>query len=104
MTGILTTKIYKYDKMFVDHFYRYSYMHLHQTDSAEETLEGKNSFEIMEASHDIIVKQYHYGNGIFRANAWLQYCQERAYPTLTTYDMVDAHHTNVLAERRIRDI
>ena len=40
MTGIPTTKIFKYATVFVDHLSRYSYIHLQQTASAEETLEG----------------------------------------------------------------
>ena len=52
--------------MFVDHFSRYSSMHLQQTTSAEETLQGKYDFERMEASHGIIIKQHQAENGIFR--------------------------------------
>ena len=66
MNDILTTKKYKYATVFVDHFYKYSYMHIHKTASSEETLEGKHAFEIMASSHVIIVKKYHAGNGIFR--------------------------------------
>ena len=75
MTGILTTKIYKYATVFVDHFSMYSYMHLQKTASAEDNLEGKHAFESMAASHLTIIKQYHTDNGIFRVNAWVQYCQ-----------------------------
>ena len=57
ITGILTTKIYNYATMFVDHLSRYSYMHLQQTNSAKNNLEEKNAFEMMEASHGIIIKQ-----------------------------------------------
>ena len=57
MTGILTTKRYKYHTVFVDHFSEYSYMHLHQTSSDEETLEIKHAFERMAASHGIITNQ-----------------------------------------------
>ena len=105
MTGILTTKtkIYKYAKVFVYHFSRYSYMRFQQTASAEQTLEGKYAFETMAASHGIIIKKYHDDNGIFIENAWVQYCQERANPQLTTYAEVDYHHTNGLSEKRIRD-
>ena len=68
MNYILTTKGYKYAIVFVDHFSRYSYMHLQYTASFKETVEVKHVFESMLASHGIIIKQYHYGNGIFRAN------------------------------------
>ena len=104
MTSTLTTKRYEYATVFVDHFYRYSYMHLQKTASAEETLEGKNAFEIMAASHVIIIKQNHADNDIFRANAWVQDCQERSNTQLTTYAGVHAHHTNGLSEICIREI
>ena len=58
----------------------------------------------MESSHSIIVKQYHYYNGIFRANSWVQDLQERANPHLKNYYGVGSHQTNILAERIIRDI
>ena len=58
----------------------------------------------MVASHGIIIKKYHAENENFRANAWVQNYQERANPKITTYDGVDAHHSNGLAGRCIRDI
>ena len=47
MNVIINTKRYKYTTVFVYHFYRYIYMHLQQTDLAEETLEGNHAFEMM---------------------------------------------------------
>ena len=58
----------------------------------------------MSASHDIIIEQYHADNGIFRANAWVQDCQERSNTHITTYYGLGAHHNNGLAERRVRYI
>ena len=66
MTGILSTKIYKYATVFVDHLSRYSYMHFQKTSSAEDTIGGKHAFKRMSASHGIIIKQYHADSGIFR--------------------------------------
>ena len=104
VTGILSTKKYKYATVFVDHFSRYSYMHLQQIGSSEVTLEGKHAFERMSTSHGIITNQYHADNVIFKENAWVQDCQGTSNPHLTTYVGLDAHHTNGLSERRIRDI
>ena len=104
MNGILTSKKYNYATVFVDHFYRYSYMHLQNTASSEETLERKYAFERISSSSGIIIKQYHAENVIFRANAWIQDCQYRANPQLTTYVGVDVHHTNGLREGNIKDI
>ena len=58
----------------------------------------------MTASHSIIIKQYDADNGKFRANTWVQDCQERANTHLTKWNGVDAHHTNGLSEICIRDI
>ena len=69
MTFILTTKRYNYSTVFVDYFSKYSYIHLQNTTSAEETLGGKYTFESMSSSHGIIIKKYHADNGIFRADA-----------------------------------
>ena len=104
MTGILFTKRYNYATVFVENFFRYSYMNLQYNASAEDTLEVKHSFESMADSHGIIIKKCHADNDIFRANAWVQDFQEHANPHLRTYSGVDYHHTNGLAERRIRDI
>ena len=58
----------------------------------------------MATSHGIIIKQYHADNGIFRAISWVQDFQKRANIQLTTYTGADAHHTNDLADRRIREL
>ena len=104
MTGILSTKIYKYATVFVDHLSRYSYMHFQKTSSAEDTIGGKHAFKRMSASHGIIIKQYHADSGIFRASAWIQCCQESSNTHLKIYAGLDAHHTNSLSEKIIRDI
>ena len=57
MTDILTTNRYRYATVFVDQFSIYSYMHLQNTASDKDTLEGKHDFEMMAASHGIIIKQ-----------------------------------------------
>ena len=75
ITSILTNKWYKYATVLVYQLSRYSYMHLYQTASFEETLEGNHAFESMSSSHGIIINQYHYNNGIFRSNYWVRDCQ-----------------------------
>ena len=57
MTGIITTKRYKYATVFMSHFSIYSYMHLQQTNSAEENLEVENAFERMADSYIISIKK-----------------------------------------------
>ena len=57
MTGIITTKRYKYATVFMSHFSIYSYMHIQQTNSAEENLEVENAFERMADSYIISIKK-----------------------------------------------
>ena len=75
MTGKLTTKRYKYATVFVDHFYRLSYVYLQKTATVEETLESKKAFESYAASHIVQILNYHADNEIFRANDWIKDCQ-----------------------------
>ena len=56
MNRIIITKRYNYATVFVDHFFRYSYMHLQHTASTEDTIEVNHAFERMAASYVIIIK------------------------------------------------
>ena len=98
MTGILTTKRYKYATVYVDQFSKFSYFHLQKTASVEETLESKHAFEKYTASHRVQILHYHADNGIFCANKWIQSCQSSSKPQGMTFAGVDSHHTNGLAE------
>ena len=104
MTGILTTKTYKYATVYIDQYSKLSYVYLQKTSTVEKTLEGKKAFETYASSHGVKILNYHADNGIFRANEWIKSCQSSDIPQGMTYSGVDAHHTNGIAERRIRDI
>ena len=104
MTGNLNIKRYKYDTVFVDHFSRFSYVYLQKTATVEETLESRKAFESCAASHNVQILNYHADNGIFRANEWIKDCQSEPNPQGMYLSGVDSHHTNGIAERRIRDI
>ena len=104
MTGILTTKRYRYATVYVDHYSKFSYLYLQKTATAEETVEGKRAFERHAAENGIKIEHYHADNGIFRANAWVQDCLHRDTPQAITYAGVDAHHANGMAESRIKDL
>ena len=71
MTGILTTKRYKYATVYVDHFSKFSYLYLQKTGTAEETVEGKQAFERYAAENGVKIEHYHADNGIFRAHGWI---------------------------------
>lgn len=101
-TGILTIKRYKYATVFVDQATRYGYVHLQKTATADETIEAKKAFEAKLATFGVLVKGYHADNGVFKANKWRDACA-RENQTLT-FSGVNAHHTNGMAEKRIRDL
>ena len=102
MTGILTTKRYKYATVYVDQASRLGYVHLQRSSDAEETVQGKNIFEKYMQSLGVIVRGYQADNGIFRANKWQDACRERGQSL--TFTDVNAHHQNGHAERRIREL
>ena len=68
MTGILTTKRYKYATVYVDQVAKLSLTYLKNTATDEETIEGKESFERYALDRGVTIPAYHADNGIFRAN------------------------------------
>ena len=101
MTGILTTKRYKYATVYVDQASRFGYTFIQKTATAEETIKGKIAFELYSLSLGIKIKAYHADNGIFRANAWVNHCNQNNQAI--TYAAVNAHHQNGIAESQIRE-
>ena len=102
MKGKLTTRRYKYATVFVDHFSRYTYVHLQKTLTSEETLEAKNAFEAHCRKHDVIVENYHADNGQFANNLYVQDIRNKGQTI--TYCGVNAHWQNGIAERMIRTL
>ena len=88
--------------MYVDQFSRLSYVYLQKSADAEETLKGKLAFELFAQQNGVQIKGYHADNGVFNANKWKAACQEARQQLLIAG--VNAHHTNGLAEKRIRDL
>ena len=102
MTGKLTTKRYRYATVYVDQASRLGYVYLQKTATAEETIEGKRAFEAFSKDRGVRIRHYHADNGIFRANKWKDECKREQQGL--TFAGVNAHHTNGLAEKRIRDL
>ncbi|GFH52929.1 hypothetical protein CTEN210_09405 [Chaetoceros tenuissimus] len=102
MTGILTTKRYKYATVFVDQASRLGYVYLQKTANVEETLEAKLAFELYSEHRGVKIQAYHADNGVFRANKWIEACHKKSQKL--TFAGVNAHHSNGLAEKRIRDL
>ena len=102
MTGILTTKRYRYATVYIDQASRMGFTYLQKTSSAEETIQSKRAFEAFAKNRGVTIKSYHADNGIFRANQWLEDCRAMKQPI--TFAGVAAHHQNGYAERRIRTL
>jgi len=102
LTGILTTKRYRYATVFVDQASRLSYVYLQKTATAEETIEAKKAFERYAAERNVKIHAYHADNGIFKANKWVDECKNSGQQL--TFAGVNAHHQNGIAERRIREL
>ena len=102
MTGILTTKRYRYATIYVDQASRLGFTYLQKTASAEETLQSKRAFEAFATNRGVKIRSYHADNGIFKANDWMDDCRRMRQPM--TFAGVAAHHQNGYAKRRIRTL
>ena len=102
MTGILTTKRYRYATIYVDQASKLGFTYLQKTASAEETLQSKRAFEAFATNRGVKIRSYHADNGIFKANDWMDDCRRMRQPM--TFAGVAAHHQNGYAERRIRTL
>ncbi|CAJ1929171.1 unnamed protein product [Cylindrotheca closterium] len=100
MTGILTKKRYTCATIYVDQCSGLGFVYLQKSTSADETIMGKTAFEAYAKQHGATIKAYHADNGVFCANKWVDECR-RLEQTLT-FAGVNAHHSNGLAEQRIR--
>ena len=97
LKGTLTTERYQYATVFVDHFSRISFVHLHRTNHATEVLAGKKGFEQWARNMHVTIENYHADNGRFADNLWLADIA-RNNQTIT-YCGVNAHWMNGIAEK-----
>lgn len=75
---------------------------MQKTATVEEILAAKKAFQQYSMDRGVTIKAYHADNGIFKAKKWQQaYRHEKQELTFTG---VNAHHTNRVAEKRIRDL
>jgi hypothetical protein len=100
MIGFLTMTRYKHATIYVDQASRLSYVYLQKTATAEETLLGKEAFELHARERGVTILAYHADNGIFKAHKWVMACRGKGQSL--TFAGVNAHHQNGIAERRIR--
>jgi hypothetical protein len=102
MTGFITKERYNYATVYVDQATGHGYVYLQKTPSAQETLESKRAFERYALSKGVVIQAYHADNGIFKAYAWVDACNAKRQQL--TFTGVGAHHSNGMAERRIREL
>lgn len=102
MRGRPTTKRYNYATVFVDHYSRLDYVHLHERNTATEILDAKLQFERLASSYNVRIQHYHCDNGVFADNNFKQSC----LTSRQTFSFCgsNAHHQNGIVERRIRDL
>ena len=98
----LTQQRFKYATVFVDHFSRLSYVHIHQTTDADDAIAAKNAFEEYAAQRNVFIQHYHCDNGIFRSDAFIKATQAKKQSI--SFCGADAHHQSGIAEHRIRTL
>ena len=100
--GFLVLQRYEGATIFVDHYSRFAYVHLQTKLNGEQTVEAKQAFERLAASHGVKVRHYHADNGIF-ADTMFKQAVQSAHQTMT-FCGVNAHHQNGVAERMIKEL
>ena len=100
--GQPTVHKYRGDSVFVDHASDFTYVHMHQHLTMDETIDAKHAFECLAEQHGVRILHYHCDNGRFADKAFVD--DVRAAHQTITFCSIGAHHQNGIAERRIRDI
>ena len=102
LKGIPTMQRYNAATIFVDHYSRYTYVHLQQTLSSEDTVRAKRAYERHCDLQNVKVMHYHADNGRFADNLFLKDIAEQKQRV--TYCGVNAHFQNGVAKKKIRDL
>ena len=93
------TKHYRGATVFIDHTIDFTYVHLNQALTMEETLDTKHAFEQVANQHGVHI---HCDNRHFADRTFIQDIQ-KACQTISFHG-VGAHHQNGITERCIHDI
>lgn len=100
--GQPTTNRYRGATVFADHASDFTYVHLNQALTTQETIDAKHAFERVAEQHGVKISHYHCDNGRFADRAFME--DVRQAGQTITFCGVGAHHQNGVAERRIRDL
>lgn len=102
LKGSLTRERYHAATIFVDHFSRLSYVYVHRSTTAIETVTAKHAFEQFAKGYGVSIKHYHADNGRFAENLFM--ADVARLGQSITFCGVNAHFQNGIAEKRIRDL
>ena len=86
----------------MDHTSDFTYVHMHQHLTMDETIDAKHAFEHLAEQHGVRILHYHCDNGQYADKAFVDDVWA-AHQTIA-FCSVGAHHQNRIAERRIQDI
>ena len=100
--GQPTVRRYRGASVVVDHASDFTYVHMHQHLTMDETIDAKHAFERLAEQHGVRILHYHCNNGRFADKAFVD--DVRAAHQTITFCSIGAHHQNGIAERCIRDI
>ena len=102
LKGRATTNRYRYTTVYVDHASDFSFIYHHKTNTSDEIVQSKRSFEAYAKSLGVRVSHYHADNGRFADNGFIKSVAQEGQTI--SYCGVNAHFQNGRAEKRIRDL
>eukprot|EP00957_Ditylum_brightwellii_P124822 9514840-Ditylum_brightwellii.AAC.1 len=102
LKGRLTIKRYQAATIFVDHYSRFTYVHLQCDLSSKQTLEAKRTFEIWSANVGVKIEHYHADNGWFAHKAFMQDYERNGQ--MLTVCATKSHWQNGITGKRSRDL
>ena len=76
LKGLLTTQHYNYATIFVDQYYKLSFVFLQKRITSAETVLAKQSFERFARDHGVKILHYYANNGRFADNGFIQACKD----------------------------
>ena len=75
--GTATKKRYLVATIFVDHFSRFSYVHMQESTNGEETLKAKKAFEAVAENYGVYIRHYHGDNGRFAEKLFVDHATNK---------------------------
>ena len=100
MYGFITHQFYQYACVFMGLHCKFTYVHLLKSQTIDESVVAKETFEIYVESHGVDIKNYRSDNWFFRIALWIKQCKEMNKGF--TYSGVSSHHQHGRLDMRIR--